>query len=734
MTGRLRLACLVIAVLLPAWLLRTVLLSRVASGRLAFPGDAAGFIADLGLAAIVSALVFTLLRRSRAAGSMIVLVWLVVQLISYESVRALDALPSLRDAGYLTDATFVLGSGLQLFAPGWPLVAIGLSLWLCWVGRLARATPKQVAVVFVSGALFLGLHTAIGWSPDIADWRQTHALLHDWAGAPESPSATVPAAIASDLALDLSGERAMAAPLGTPNVLLVLVESASAAYLPSLARVHGQEAKPRMPELDAFALRHRSFSTFVTHQVNTNRGLYAALCGDLPKLLPGTPKMSVHAATGLTTCLPRLLRDAGYYTAYLQAAPLAFMLKDQFLPRIGFQEVRGDLSFAAAAARSAWGVDDATLFRAGLALVRRLRAAEGPWFATLLSVGTHHPYLVPATFEPERENDFTRAILYADREVGRLLAALEAMGVFEDTLVLVSSDESRGRRDSGDALSRLVSQNWGLLIAAGPGIGSARVDAPFGLSDLPASVLDYLSRGEDAARAGLLGRSVFRRYSDPRYVFFANSRRGSAGAIDPFGRLLLCRKRFERCEAFEVPDGVFGATRRPASWSESNGGVVGSVARWSLVSGASASDLGAIELMAERKFVLPDAEPRMLHGGQNVELRDGEWIEVELDVTAGPRVGVELKHTLKGPLEVRLDLTRRLAPGSRMRLHYAFVPDPGLGRTQCLTVAKPLRERSGELDFKVARMLIRSTGERPPSGVTILTDEIEPRHPGASRR
>ena len=140
-----------------------------------------------------------------------------------------------------------------------------------------------------------------------------------------------------------------------------------------------------------------------------------------------------------------------------------------------------------------------------------------------------------------------------------------------------------------------------------------------------------------------------------------------------------------------------------------------------------------IELMAERRFVLPDAEPRMLHGGQNVDLRDGEWIEVELDVTVGRRVAVELRHRLKGPLEVRLDTTRRLAPGSRLRLRYAFVPDPGRGRTQCLTVAKPLRERSGVLDFSVARMLIRSSGERPPRGVTILTDEVEPWRPGASR-
>ena len=38
-------------------------------------------------------------------------------------------------------------------------------------------------------------------------------------------------------------------------------------------------------------------------------------------------------------CLPAALAEAGYATVYLQAAPLTFMLKDKFMPRIGFERV-----------------------------------------------------------------------------------------------------------------------------------------------------------------------------------------------------------------------------------------------------------------------------------------------------------------------------------------------------------------------------------------------------------
>jgi hypothetical protein len=128
--------------------------------------------------------------------------------------------------------------------------------------------------------------------------------------------------------------------------------------------------------------------------------------------------------------------------------------------------------------------------------------------------------------------------------------------------------------------------------------------------------------------------------------------------------------------------------------------------------------------MAESRVDLADASSRLLHGGQNVQLEEGEWIEVELDVRVGPRVGVALQHTLKDAREVRLDATRTLPRGSRLQLRYTFVPEPGYGRTQCLSVAKPVRDQPARLDFTLARMRVHRSGEVPPRGVTILRDEI----------
>ncbi len=132
----------------------------------------------------------------------------------------------------------------------------------------------------------------------------------------------------------------------------------------------------------------------------------------------------------------------------------------------------------------------------------------------------------------------------------------------------------------------------------------------------------------------------------------------------------------------------------------------------------------------------------MLHGGQNVRLAPGEWIEVELSVAAEGVAGVELRHILRDPLRVHLDETRRLPVGHHLELAYAFVPEKPVNKIQCMSMARALAGGEGAngggdgsgasgagpttLTFKTARMHLRSSGERPPPGLTILRDDVRP--------
>ena len=302
--------------------------------------------------------------------------------------------------------------------------------------------------------------------------------------------------------------------------------------------------------LDAWARRSISYSTFFTNQRKTNRGMYTILCGELPNLLPGIPKMSQHAVGGWRRCLPEVLRSAGYATVYMQAAPLAFMLKDQFMPRAGFERVYGYDHYEGGYARTAWGVDDRSLYEQSLPTIDELQRGERPWFMTLLTVTTHHPYTVPGDFELQKGFPHAQALAYADLAIGEFLEELSERGVLRDTLVLITSDESMGQvsKLGSDGVAKVLAESWGILIALTPGRQIRRVREPFAQVDLALSVLDYLDLGELGSH--FFGRSTFRDYSEGRFLYFANTNHFMVGALDPFRRLILCRPEEAACRRY----------------------------------------------------------------------------------------------------------------------------------------------------------------------------------------
>ncbi|MGC4063918.1 MAG: LTA synthase family protein [Polyangiaceae bacterium] len=254
----------------------------------------------------------------------------------------------------------------------------------------------------------------------------------------------VTANIPTDLRADLAGPPRHDRGASRPNVLIVLVESASGAYLPTLASRNQVEATASMPKLDALASRALSFSTAIGHQRQTNRGEYSVLCGDFPKLRSETARMS-EVALGQTRrrCLPTILGELGYTSAYLQAATMPFMLKDKFMKRIGFKTQMGAEGFSNAYASNAWGVDDHTFFEGALRFIEKTQSAGKPWFTTLLTVGTHHPYLVAPKCRATGEG-FRRAFACADEALDEFVQQLRQRGILDDTLVIITADESAG--------------------------------------------------------------------------------------------------------------------------------------------------------------------------------------------------------------------------------------------------------------------------------------------------
>lgn len=486
-----------------------------------------GYLSDL---AIGSLLLWLALRRRLLLGIPLALTWVVLNLGTVELVSAVGRMPEPADLHYLTDAQFLSHStqGGGLTHP-W-LAGTSIAAALAFLILLAFRPPvrKPSAAWLLAPLALLTAHAAYQYrSPSEADQWVQFNLPHKWLaegisiaqlgvedwmtrGQPNSPPD-----ITGLTRLDMEGTPLLAEPGRARNVLIITLEGIPGAYLDASRRAIGSSYQDDlMPRLSAWAERGMLTSDYVLHAHQTIRGLYAMLCGDYDKLASGTPKgiELLGNAERAAQCLPAQLRDNGFSTHFLQGAGLRFMAKDQIMPRMGFDKTLGRDWFRNTPYLDfAWGMDDKAYFEGALSYVDGLRKQKAPWMLTLLTVGTHQPYSAPDDYLARHASAKQAAIAYLDDAIGDFLDALQKRGVLDDTLVVVTSDESHGIENV-----RLASA-WGfnLMLAPEQAQLPSIKSGVYGHIDLTASVLDYLAL---PLPENIAGRSMLRDYSHGRQI------------------------------------------------------------------------------------------------------------------------------------------------------------------------------------------------------------------------
>ena len=481
---------------------RLVLQARITAYQPA-PG---AVLLDAGLALGVVLAALLLARLHWAPAALFLAAAALLQAADTEMVIAMDTVISPADLRQGLDGHFLQGSLSRLAAPVYAALTLGgaalAAAALARARRRGGLPPARVTAPLLAAAaaaLFL-------LTPREGGWESASPLLLTLTRPPEAPRplpAGERAAAAAPAAGLAEGEPAAAAaapPAGGPpaplpaaflpsspaegeplvrrapgagrNVLLVVLEGIPGAYLRQVQEATGVAYPIVMPALSRIAGRSLLVPRFLAHNRQTIRGLYSLLSGDYPGLSLLTPKIYEYMRLppeSRRPCLPEILSEAGYETVFLQAADLAYMSKDQFLPRAGFRRVLGREHFASRGGPSGWGPDDRAFFEEAARLVVELDRGEAPWFLTLLTVGTHHPYAVPDEWAARWPTRKEAAVAWLDAALEAFWARLEGEGILEDTLVVITSDESHGV--TGHPFGRF----WGLALAVAPeGAGVVR--------------------------------------------------------------------------------------------------------------------------------------------------------------------------------------------------------------------------------------------------------------------
>ncbi len=483
--------------------------------------EPAGLLSDLAIGWCLFAVAWWLPRLPRAV---LLVCFAVFQIIAFELHGAVHRLPSWQDARYLFDTTFLMGSldGFHLSRPLF-VTLLSLSGVTALLLPLRRCRPTTAIAILASGLLLFVAHSRvarISGSIEIAGrYQALHWLVSDAvAGLRRTlPADQQPMPLPAGLVrADLDGTTLLPADQTTrqqTNVLLVVLEGIPGLYLEEIAtRMGVSAAASTMPKLAAATGDAMLIPDFVVHSHQTIRGLYAIHCGDFSKFSFATPKAFELEAMPerARQCLPAQLAEHGWETHYLQGAPLPFMNKDRAMPVMGFAEVHGLEWFDERTTTDfIWGTSDTDFFRGATRYVRSLQQSERPWFLSLLTVGTHQPYAVTEAAAKQYGSRRAAAVALLDEAVGRFLDDLRHNGVLDDTLVIITSDESHGAAGADWYTS------WGLaLIIAPERQALPRIkDGTYGLVDLEVSILDYLHL---PVPPDIVGRSMLRDYDRGR--------------------------------------------------------------------------------------------------------------------------------------------------------------------------------------------------------------------------
>lgn len=311
-----------------------------------------------------------------------------------------------------------------------------LTLFLLFVMCRGRIdSPIKVSTAFFSNNPF---YNQLGLNPVFTLMRS----LQDKRSADLMPEAEAFRVMRSSLGLPPTGEASLTRPYTFPdsavrcmNVVLVLMESMSAQKL----RHFGSSA-PLTPFLDSMAEHALCFDRIYSTGRHTYNGIFSTLYG-YPAILAEHPMSSTVRYP--TRGLPAELQEAGYHNLFFTTHDPSFDNLAGFLPEHGIQHIIGQNQYPQSELlMKAFGVPDHVMFQCAVDTLDQLSRTGQPFFATLMTVSDHPPYVLPGNipFRPRSTELPQQIVEYADWALGDFFRRCAEKPWFSNTVFVFVAD------------------------------------------------------------------------------------------------------------------------------------------------------------------------------------------------------------------------------------------------------------------------------------------------------
>lgn len=196
------------------------------------------------------------------------------------------------------------------------------------------------------------------------------------------------------------------------NVVVILMESMSANFL----HTFGQQQQ-LTPTLDSLYNNSMAFTHCYSAGIHTNHGMTATLYSFPAMMFRNLMKGTV---TPHRDGIPTVLKQHGYHNMFFMTHEAQYDNMKAFFTTNGYDDIYAQEDYPEEEVVNSFGVSDHFLFGYALDKINRQAATGKPFFATLLTISNHPPFIIPSWFKPKSKEPETQIVEYADWAIGDL--------------------------------------------------------------------------------------------------------------------------------------------------------------------------------------------------------------------------------------------------------------------------------------------------------------------------
>jgi phosphoglycerol transferase MdoB-like AlkP superfamily enzyme len=225
------------------------------------------------------------------------------------------------------------------------------------------------------------------------------------------------------------------------NVIIIILESFSREYIGALNRdLDDGKYSGYTPFIDSLISVSKTFSVSLANGRKSIDGIPSVLAS-IPAF--ETPYIISPYSNNRIDGMASLLSQKGYYSAFFHGAPNGSMGFDSFTRMAGFRDYFGKDEYPNNGDfDGVWGIWDEPFFQF---FNQKLSGFQQPFFASIFSVSSHHPFQVPGKYKGKFKKGpvpILETIGYTDHSLKEFFESAEKEPWFDNTLFVLTADHT----------------------------------------------------------------------------------------------------------------------------------------------------------------------------------------------------------------------------------------------------------------------------------------------------